>query len=63
MAERINRCAADDCGAQTVVPDGDWETVQRPFLERWESQHEAEAHDGETMAYTLSPAPMFDRER
>jgi hypothetical protein len=43
-----------------VIPEGDWNAVQKPLLEAWERQHELEAHGGEDVVWDLDPDPMDD---
>jgi hypothetical protein len=58
MPTRRDTCG--ECGASKVVPDGDWNTVQRPLIEAWEQQHELDAHEGEHVAWQLEPNPMLE---
>ncbi|MDP9841173.1 hypothetical protein J2853_000384 [Streptosporangium lutulentum] len=40
-----HKCA--ECGASTVIPFGDWNTIQAPAIAAWDDQHSAEAHGGQ----------------
>lgn len=60
MPSRTVTCG--ECGTSKAVPDGDWNSVQRPMVEAWQQQHERDAHKGNAVsAFQLDPNPMRDR--
>ena len=59
MAARTDTCG--ECGASKTIPDGDWNTVQRPAIQEWERQHEQAEHGGNQVSgWDLDPNPMRD---
>lgn len=56
MPERTATCG--ECGAATIIPDGDWNTVQALAVGEWQREHEVEVHDGEDVIVELDPSPL-----
>jgi hypothetical protein len=54
MPSRTLTCG--ECGARRTIADADWDT-QAGAIGAWERQHEAEAHAGREVGWTVDPDP------
>lgn len=58
MPARVVKCG--DCGAATLIADGDWNEVQRAQIDAWTTGHTEEFHEGAEVAIEINPSPLTD---